>query len=450
MAPSTRPELNGLPDEVMIHIIHHIYQGNDKPSIFAFFVLRQVSRRFRRLTQDRQFLSHVFSSDDCCRVCSQPNALWQACCDEPRPYFSSWGERRGYSDEKHCFGHKINREDSKGLGDLIRNESLCTAFKDARKKQRMALNCKFAARNVWDWEFCTACKVKHPSLCFSAGQKVCIARTGYIRLCEHKIIYWHDFERFIRDLVPDGGGGGATHREVLMVCRHPSHRTPCSVGNYAAPIATLVRSKDQYYLSLDYDMFTNPNLAPKHTPHGYDKKKGTIYLPFLTVKQAIQPVRQNCAQYFAPERLSGLLLELGCIYIDQSSSSSDLVGILDPYLLWKRTRYHGTPGSVSSSVKSRPCPRRNHKKNNSCISLQYSRFIMLNMHPSQRLPCLNIPSHEWFHEIRRVSYLYQGPSCVAETCHNPSCRNHYSMTPSSSHPAVTLSRPPQWSILDWL
>ncbi|RBA17704.1 hypothetical protein FPRO05_11419 [Fusarium proliferatum] len=86
-------------------------------------------------------------------------------------------------------------------------------------------------------------------------------------------------------------------------------------------------------------MFTNPNLAPKHTPHGYDKKQGTIYLPFLTVKQAIQPVRQNCAQYFAPERLSGLLPELGRIYIDQSSSSSGLVGILDPPLTdWRRPR----------------------------------------------------------------------------------------------------------------
>jgi hypothetical protein len=434
----------------MILVVHHIYQGTDRASIFAFFVLRQVSRRFRRLTQDREFLSHVFSNKDCCRVCSRPTALWRVCDDNPSPFRTFWGWiSHSSSEERHCFGHKISREDSKGLGDLIRNENLCIACKEglyARKRQGMSLSCKFAARNGRDWEFCEACKVKHPSSCFSAGQRVCIARTGYIRLCEHKVIYWNDFESLLRDPVPHGG---ATHRHVLTVCRHPSHRTPCSVGPYAAPIATIVRSKDRYYLSLNYDTFTKPNLAPKQSSHRYSKREGTLYLPFSTIKQAIQPVRQKCAQYFAPERISGLLPEMDCIYIDQSSSSSGLVRLLDPYYLSKEVRYHCTPGSVSSSIKSRPCPQRNHKRNNSCISLHYSRFIMLNMHPSRKLPRLNLPSHEWFHEIRRVSYLYKGPPCVAETCHDPRCRNYYSMTRTSSHPAVTLSRPPEWSISDW-
>lgn len=132
--------------------------------------------------------------------------------------------------------------------------------------------------------------------------------------------------------------------------------------------------------------------------------------------------------------------------IDQDSSSSDLVRILDPFLPRKGSTFHRPTGSPYSELRSRPCPLRNHERNNSCIRLEYKRYIMLTMYLSPELPRLSLPSHQWFHEIRRESYLYKGPPCVAETCHDPSCRNYYSMAKTSSHPEVILSRPPRWSM----
>ncbi|KAF5633813.1 uncharacterized protein FTJAE_6964 [Fusarium tjaetaba] len=62
--------LLNLPDEILLIIIRILYEGSDKRSLFAFFVLRQVSQKFRGLMRDNMFLSHVFSDSGCCEWCS--------------------------------------------------------------------------------------------------------------------------------------------------------------------------------------------------------------------------------------------------------------------------------------------------------------------------------------------------------------------------------------------
>ncbi|KAF5648571.1 hypothetical protein F52700_887 [Fusarium sp. NRRL 52700] len=68
--------LNNLPDKILMLIIHDIYNGTDKASLFAFFALRQFSRRFRRLTKDNAFDLHVFSDKDCCELCLGSPGAW--------------------------------------------------------------------------------------------------------------------------------------------------------------------------------------------------------------------------------------------------------------------------------------------------------------------------------------------------------------------------------------
>ncbi|VTT74455.1 unnamed protein product, partial [Fusarium fujikuroi] len=287
----------------MMLIIHHIYQGKDKPSIFAFFVLCQVSRRFRRLARDRKFLSHIFSNKDCCGICSQSTALWQVSEDETHLDNSSLTKRYRYSYEKHCFSHKINREDSEGLSDLVRNEKLCTACKEgleARRKLGVSLTCKFAARHSGDWEFCTACKVEHTSFCFSAGQKVCIAKTGYIRLCEHKVIYWKDFWSLVEDRMSDKR---KRKSDTITVCRHPSHRMTCSYGSFA-PKAVLAGEWDRPFLSLTFEGFQIPIWLQYR-------------IPMVTTGR--MSVREKGAKYIAPERMSGWLPEIDSLFFDENS-----------------------------------------------------------------------------------------------------------------------------------
>ncbi len=65
--------------------------------------------------------------------------------------------------------------------------------------------------------------------------------------------------------------------------------------------------------------FSNPNLAPTQNSYGYDREDGTISLPFATVKQAIQSVREKGAKYIAPERMSAWLPEIDSLFFDENS-----------------------------------------------------------------------------------------------------------------------------------
>ncbi|KAF5972389.1 hypothetical protein FBULB1_8768 [Fusarium bulbicola] len=79
---------------------------------------------------------------------------------------------------------------------------------------------QFAARDNKDWVYCYKCFVEPPSSCFSReelqkeSKRVCIAKTGYVRLCEHKVLFWDDIEP------QTTRAGGFIEIEN---CTHPSH-----------------------------------------------------------------------------------------------------------------------------------------------------------------------------------------------------------------------------------
>ncbi|KAH7151471.1 hypothetical protein DER46DRAFT_690459 [Fusarium sp. MPI-SDFR-AT-0072] len=60
-SPPEPSRLQRLPDEILLMIISCVSDPDDKPSLFAFFALRQVSCRFRRLLQAQDFITHPFS-----------------------------------------------------------------------------------------------------------------------------------------------------------------------------------------------------------------------------------------------------------------------------------------------------------------------------------------------------------------------------------------------------
>ncbi|KAH7232306.1 uncharacterized protein BKA55DRAFT_710791 [Fusarium redolens] len=148
-------------DEIVMLIINDIYKGTDKPSIFAFFVLRQVSQRFRRLTQDKTFDSHVFSNKDCCERCLSSSGFWARKENTPTVTDNLDGSS---CRERHCFGYKINRAGicSKGLGDLIRKEKLCSPCQtrlDVRESCDVSVNANLHPDIHWTGNFALLVKL---------------------------------------------------------------------------------------------------------------------------------------------------------------------------------------------------------------------------------------------------------------------------------------------------
>ncbi|KAH7150849.1 hypothetical protein DER46DRAFT_578860 [Fusarium sp. MPI-SDFR-AT-0072] len=194
---------------------------------------------------------------------------------------------------------------------------------DARKGNGVSLKCKFEPRHRIDWKFCVACKAFHPSLCFSAGRNVCIARTGYIRLCEHKVIRWDDVKYFV-----DGPASAynKSHKINITTCENPSHYNPCSyrLGNSGSNLT--------------------PTKKVDGIRYGMDYKTETMTLPMNVTQQAIQSVREKSGKYFAPERMSGSLLELSAILLEDAptdaSSRDNQVKVIRPKPLNLSSRLH--------------------------------------------------------------------------------------------------------------
>ncbi|KAI7768440.1 hypothetical protein LZL87_013796 [Fusarium oxysporum] len=80
--------LQRFPDETLLMIISWLSSKGDREFAFAFFALRQVSRRFRRLMHGDEFQQHQFSSQFCCQWCSDGYEDWL------KPVGSPWRVRR--------------------------------------------------------------------------------------------------------------------------------------------------------------------------------------------------------------------------------------------------------------------------------------------------------------------------------------------------------------------
>ncbi|KAF5701583.1 hypothetical protein FGLOB1_10136 [Fusarium globosum] len=241
--------LLSLPDEILLLIIKSLYEGSDKPSLFAFFVLRQVSQRFRGLMRDGMFLSHVFSDRGCCGWCTGG-------------FRGKWTRLKPARLDLHCFETKIKKAgmDIRGLGALIESERICKTCRpefESRKRTGVSLDCKFAARTDQDWIYCSACEVEHPTLCFSSEEirkqsdRVCIARTGYVRICAHEVLTWDEMK----------AGLGDTNdfwTKFTKICKHPSHKIHqvYPKDDLILPTALAERTRDYYYLTLSAGIHT--------------------------------------------------------------------------------------------------------------------------------------------------------------------------------------------------
>ncbi|RKL32579.1 hypothetical protein BFJ72_g10522 [Fusarium proliferatum] len=316
-----RVGFNDLPDEILMSIFHNIYEGTDKPSLFAYFALRQVCQRFRRLTQDEAFDSHLFSDKGCCELCVGSSGVWAG----RSPTLTNLD--LPLTREKHCFGYKAKERGIclQGLEHLVRKGKTCYTCQkgfDARKRKGLSLKCKFAPRHYLNWSYCISCLALHPLVCFSDGKKfACLAKTGYIRLCEHKVIDWYFVQQFVngRD-----SPSNQSRKFEIMRCEDPSHYSPCSngLGGPKAEIITYATATGGGLLLLTFTGNSDPDLAPDQSicdvSYGMIYQTGTMNLPMRVIEEAVRSVREKGGKHFAPERISGVLPELNAFNLKMS------------------------------------------------------------------------------------------------------------------------------------
>ncbi|CVK85718.1 uncharacterized protein FMAN_06727 [Fusarium mangiferae] len=418
--PLTASKLAVLPEEIILNIINLIYEGTDQQSRFAFFVLRQVSRQFRRLTKDKMFLSHPFSDRDCCAWC----VGYKTDSTIARLKHSNWVFRK-----THCFERKTRCEDTTRLANLVRKDKICEECQvevDKRQRRGVSLTCKFAARDNRDWVYCSICYVEHPSSCFSREElqkesnRACIAKTGYVRLCEHKVLFWYDLKH--QAMRPGGF-------DEIQSCRHPSHLEN-DLRHNEFPTAKLVGSYDGILsLSLSLTVVSAERCQTLMTGQNSSVAADQVL-------EAIESVRRHGAQCILPERNTKAPPEMDAFVTPDIHAGEE--GMWTPIRKWPK---HGELKDRDDWGK-RPnglsvfCEPRHYGLNQSTTRLcfLYERKIRV------RNSDWNGPSHDWYHAISPESYTYSGPPGVPGTCSSPSCRNYYSFTTNSKRHKVSVWR----------
>ncbi|KAF5568809.1 hypothetical protein FPHYL_2616 [Fusarium phyllophilum] len=307
--PSTASKLAVLPEEIILNILRQIYEGTDQQSRFAFFILRQVSRQFRRLARDKMFLSHPFSDRDCCAWC----VGYKTDSTIARSKHRNLVFRKA-----HCFERKIRCEDTTELANLVRKDKICEVCHlevDKRQRRGVSLTCRFAARDDQDWVYCRICYVEHPSSCFSReelqkeSKRACIAKTGYVRLCQHKVLFWHD----IKHQAMRAGGFNE-----IQTCRHPSHLEN-DLRHNEIPSAKISCSDDGILsLSLSFTVVSAErcrNLVPGQNSN----------IAADQVLEAIQSVRRQGAQCILPERSTKTPLEMDAFFTADNPAAEERI-----------------------------------------------------------------------------------------------------------------------------
>ncbi|KAF5574358.1 hypothetical protein FPANT_11824 [Fusarium pseudoanthophilum] len=460
--PASAVGLNSLPEEILIDVIQNIYEGSDKPSLFAFFALRQVSQRFRRLTRDEAFDSHLFSDKDCCEQCISSSGTWARKKSAPATITNI---DLPLAKEKHCFGYKAQKRGIclRGLNDWVskgKTCSTCQKWLRVRTTDRSSLKCKFSPQHS-AWKKCTSCGVSHPSSCFSAGEDRCIARSGYIRLCEHKTL---DL-RYVQSFINDPQCHSTKSQKVkIMSCEDPSHYSSCSTELDGPKAELTIYATGGGLLSLTFTGNSDPDLTPDRgigdILYGMNHETGTMTLPMPVIYEEIRSVREKGGKHFAPERISGVLPELSALDLEDistdASSHDNPVKVIHPTGAKPPTHsslLHHNPPQGNLRITAEPCPHLGSHAKHSCIRVRYQRSIRVGWAPFEgKLQQVNLPDHAWFHAISRESYTYSGPPGAEETCDDEACRNYYAITSSRSHfptTEVELSRYPRpWDLDD--
>ncbi|KAF5637790.1 hypothetical protein F52700_4492 [Fusarium sp. NRRL 52700] len=375
--PSTASKFSVLPDEIVFIILRQIYEGTDQQSR-----LKQSNRVFR-------------------------NA--------------------------HCFEHKIRCKDTTGLSNLVRKDKICEGCQlqvDKRQRHGVSLTCKFAARDNKDWVYCCKCFVEHPSSCFSRGElqkdskRSCIAKTGYIRLCEHKVLFWDDIDP------QTTRAGGFIEIEN---CTHPSHMEN-DLRHKEIPSAKIGGS-DHGYLSLLLSFTVVSAERCRNFVAGQNSKVAADQ-----VLEAIRYVRQRGAQSILPERSTKAPPEMDAFITPENPAAEERMWT--PISKWPKDgevkdRDDWGKRAIGQSVF---CEPRHYGPDKSITRLcfLYERKICV------RNSNWYGPSHDWYYAISSESYTYSGTSGVPGSCSNPSCRNHYPFATNPKRHRIRVYRD-MWS-----
>ncbi|KAJ9150828.1 hypothetical protein NKR23_g3394 [Pleurostoma richardsiae] len=259
-----------LPDSILLYIMELL-------DVVSLYQLREVSRVFLQLFGNDRFAAHHWA----------PGAELS---------FGVWT-----------------------VGDILEDPALRDEMRRQREKKRYCETCltrrleKRSSATLW----CSECETEHSADLFSGAQRelpddlrVCIGREGHIRLCEHKIITWHDVQKAM-----DTDGW---HKAEIR-CDQAHHQEHAGLSS-TAPTARL--SADYLELSVGVHIATHPAREARKRIMASDIRRGLedaspcLWYPegevpsYLSPMCCFDPNTCFCVEYAGAARLDWKLSPL--------------------------------------------------------------------------------------------------------------------------------------------
>lgn len=167
--------------------------------------------------------------------------------------------------------------------------------------------------------YCSGCGVFHPVALFSAAQRqvrdeerICIGREGYVRLCNHKVVTWHDIAFLMREAAEvslDRHRGGLLI--PLPACRHESHipkhhsaKSPAMVFQSSRPARCIKTGPDGIPV---LQLLWHTHLRFPKPPRDQEAVSAD------TVRRRFEVSRRGAAEFIAPQMGPGHLPEMNCL-----------------------------------------------------------------------------------------------------------------------------------------
>lgn len=344
--------------------------------------------------------------------------------------------------------------------------------------------CTFMERPA-RYVYCSGCKLSHPTMAFSpsqqqkrSSQRICIAREGVLRVCDHLSLTWAEVEgriKMVRKPTRDNQWGQFIKalEQIEWVCTHESHNFPCKVGHprmgAICPSAWLEPTFPRVKIGVDQagggarEVRARLTLDISWRPHSgrlqWPLKKGVRQLETDAVgmRELAAFFGQAGARVMLPEQKDGYIPEMLCFDPDTCSclryeggvSAGEVSGskvqnhaqcLRRPVksahirgMYQRETRHHYTfdqNKDDESSVEIVQCddPYGGPGAVSKCIATCYKRSIYVGEFGSKdvlesRAGLEQAPTHEWFHAVDRDSYErpLDVPRAAERTSLRPQC-----------------------------
>lgn len=339
--------------------------------------------------------------------------------------------------------------------------------------------CTFMERPA-RYVYCSGCKLSHPTMAFSptqqqqrSGRRICIAREGVLRVCDHLSLTWAEVEERINNVrKPTRDNQWDRYINALegieWVCTHESHNFPCRVGHpRIGPIALSAWLEPTFpRVKIRVDQEGGPVVAVRARltldiswcPHS-----GRLQWPFQKGIRQLETdaagmrelavfLGQAGARVMLPEQKDGYMPDMLCFdpdtcsclrYEGGVSAGQDHAQCLQrPVksahirgLYQRETRHHHTfdqNKDDKSSVEVFACddPYKGPRAVSKCIATCYKRSILAGEFSSievltWRADLELAPTHEWFHAVDRDSYErpLNVPRAAKRTSLRPQCND---------------------------